>query len=343
MNQNNKDNNSIQDSYGWMIMMCATLYSDIEILELVINAKDARGNKLIDINYEDSKGNTALSFASKIGDEEKMIMLLKNGASLELEEKKNLNFMNEKLRELQNHIDDATSKFINAVFLKNSKLVKYLLENEPVNVNRKIKNTGPTKIYDFIPLIYAAENGCKEIVELLLKMPSININIIDNLGLTPLICAAENGEAEVIDLLLEQPDIDVNIQDYSNRATALIFAAKNGHLEAVKSLLKHFNIDINKQESTAGATALMFSAGKGYKEIVNLLLKHPNIDVNIQNNQGSTALMYAIDNRQNAVIELLLKHLKININIKNNYGITAYGYAEIKKYKDIVKLLEEKF
>ncbi|KAL6589527.1 hypothetical protein U3516DRAFT_921685 [Neocallimastix sp. 'constans'] len=57
--------------YGWMVLKCTVLYSDKEILQRVLNAKDSNGNKLIDVNYQDDLGNTALSIAEETGDEEK--------------------------------------------------------------------------------------------------------------------------------------------------------------------------------------------------------------------------------------------------------------------------------
>jgi hypothetical protein len=54
-----------------MVLKCTVLYSDKEILQRVLNAKDSNGNKLIDVNYQDDLGNTALSIAEETGDEEK--------------------------------------------------------------------------------------------------------------------------------------------------------------------------------------------------------------------------------------------------------------------------------
>ena len=52
------------------------------------------------------------------------------------------------------------------------------------------------------PLFIAAQNGHKEIVQLLLAVPGININAAKDNGCTPLYIAAEKGHKEIVQLLL---------------------------------------------------------------------------------------------------------------------------------------------
>ena len=60
-------------------------------------------------------------------------------------------------------------------------------------------------------LIWAAEGGHAEIVEMLLRRPDAGCNISSNSGRTALSVAARHGHCEVVKLLLEQKDIDPNI------------------------------------------------------------------------------------------------------------------------------------
>jgi ankyrin repeat protein len=71
-------------------------------------------------------------------------------------------------------------------------------------------------------LIYASFNGYKEIVELLLKHPNININtpegihpvnVQNKFGDTALIAASSRLNKEIVELLLKQPNINVEIED----------------------------------------------------------------------------------------------------------------------------------
>ena len=68
--------------------MCTTKYANCEIMQQVLNIRDAKGNRRININAKDKNGDTALSIAAKAGDDEKILLLLKNGADVELAKKK---------------------------------------------------------------------------------------------------------------------------------------------------------------------------------------------------------------------------------------------------------------
>ncbi len=83
-------------------------------------------------------------------------------------------------------------------------------------------------------LIYAFKKGDKEIVEVLLKKPNIDINMKDDNvilifskhmkkcyyilcvyenGSTALIYASQNGYKEIVEVLLKMPTIDINLKD----------------------------------------------------------------------------------------------------------------------------------
>jgi len=60
------------------------------------------------------------------------------------------------------------------------------------------------------PLYIACDHGHREVVEMLLKIPNIDIN---KGSLTPLYAACKNGHVEIVDILLKLPNIDVNKGD----------------------------------------------------------------------------------------------------------------------------------
>ena len=109
MQKNKESFDSSQNAEGQTILMCATKYSDCRIMQQVLNAKDAQGNRLADINARDIHGNTALSIAAELEDIEKMNLLLKNGADVELAKE---NISNRARKKLENLINEP---FLNAV------------------------------------------------------------------------------------------------------------------------------------------------------------------------------------------------------------------------------------
>lgn len=264
MIQNKNDFNAPQNSDGQTILMCATKYTGCKVMQQVLNAKG-----LVDVNVRDIHGNTALSIAAELGDIEKMNLLLENGADVILAKEK---ISNKASRKLCNLINEP---FLKAIYNGDCRKVKSLLENTPVDVNAKLsfsdmsdkrmtmlsqisKYTFGQEADEWVALVCAAQKGYKDIVELLLKQPNIDVNIRDNQGFSALIRAAQERLGEIVELLLEQPNIDVNAQ------------------------------------SNIGITALECAACNGYKEITKMLLRHPNINVNLQGSRGTTVLMGSI-------------------------------------------------
>jgi len=88
---------------------------------------------------------------------------------------------------------------------------------------------------------------------------------------TPLLLAAKNGNRAVMDPLLKA-GADVNART-SNGTTALMFAAASGNTDAVTVLLDH-HADVNAKESVRGLTALMFAAAANRAAVVGVLAKH---------------------------------------------------------------------
>jgi len=174
-------------------------------------------------------------------------------------------------------MNNATEELQRAIMIGCTRMVRFLLEKHHVDVNARIRYTDDPNIAEYIALIWAAEKGYTEIVNLLLKQPNIDINIKNCQGFTALMCAAEQGHKEVVKLLLGHPDINVNIQNNSG-ATALGHAAKNGHKEVVIQLLNHPNININIKTRFA-LTALDAARMSGHNDIVHILL-HPENYIN---------------------------------------------------------------
>ncbi|MBK2026882.1 ankyrin repeat domain-containing protein [Allofrancisella guangzhouensis] len=119
-------------------------------------------------------------------------------------------------------------------------------------------------------LYIACQSGHTEIIDLLLKEGSSDINKARNTGgSTPLYTACQNGHTEIVSLLLKN-GADIN-KARNTGTTPLFIACQNGHIEIVSLLLKN-GADINKTKNT-GTTPLSIARQSGHTEIVNLLEK----------------------------------------------------------------------
>jgi len=230
MKQNGKSFNSPKNQEGWTILMCAIKYADIKIIQQILNAKDHKGNRLINIDAKDHNGNTALSIAVDTGDEKKILLLMTSGANIDLASTKCSNKARKKLKNLHINIQNANIEFIRTILMGNFERAKQLLENTPVEVNAIVSNPDQTLYYDTTALICAAKKGHMKLVELLLKHPYIDVNLRDFLGVPPLMYAVEKGYTKVVELFLKQPYIDVNIKN-NDGVTALMWAAEGDLLK----------------------------------------------------------------------------------------------------------------
>jgi len=353
-----------------LMCACATQYANCNVIKWILNEKDTKGNKIINVNAKDKNGNTALTFAAQTDDEKKMMLLYKNNANIKLAIEKAPHMVREKLENFSEQVQRARNDFIKAVFSMNYPKAKSLFKNNLVDVNLKVTEYGNTL------LMSAAQFGLKEAVKLLLEHPDIGVNICDDIGITALMCGSINGYTEIVEMLLNH-GADVNLQDTRQRFSALMCAAEKGHEKIVKMLLNHganVNVQANK-----GQTALILAEyfghlgngqiKDGHMKVINHLLKH-GADVNIKDADGDSALMIAVsqgcekvvhqilefskadDNNKNLalmaaavhghekIVRMLLSH-KPNVNSKNMFGITTLMHAIKSENIEIIKLLLE--
>lgn len=174
-----------------------------------------------------------------------------------------------------------------------------LLEDSKV----EFQGLNATDIYGRTPLIWAAENGHAEVVELLLEAGA-NIEAKDErFGQSPLICGARKGYTEVIEVLLKA-GANTEAQDEVFRQSPLIWAAENGLGAAIELLLKAGAI-IETKDEAFGYSLLVWAAENGLAEATELLLKAgANIEADIG---GKSPLLYATVNEHAEAVKLLLK------------------------------------
>ncbi|OBT60884.1 hypothetical protein VE03_09675 [Pseudogymnoascus sp. 23342-1-I1] len=198
------------------------------------------------------------------------------------------------------------------------------------NAEVNLKDT----LYCQTPLSWAAEMGQEAVVKLLL-VNSAEINSQDNSGRTPLSWAAEMGQEAVFKLLLEKVP-DTNIQDAHTQA--LSYAAENGH-EAISKLLLANYADVNLKDAWLGRTPLSWAAANGQEAVARLLLGN-NAEVDSEDNGGKTALSLAVITGEEAIVKLLLVH-NAKVDLEDKFGRTPLEYAIRGEHEAIAKLILE--
>jgi TonB family protein len=168
----------------------------------------------------------------------------------------------------------------------------------------------------------AANTGDLAMAKALLKDDPVLVYSRNINGRTPLHHAAQNGHKDVAELLLANK-AEINAKDNSGYMP-LHMAARYNHKDVVELLLAK-KADINAK-GTAGDTPLHVAAAEGYKDIVELLLAG-KADVNAKTVVGITPLDRADWNGRKDVVELLRQSGGVN-GATGLYAPTIPGVKE---------------
>ncbi|KAL7903818.1 ankyrin repeat-containing domain protein [Trichoderma velutinum] len=238
-------------------------------------------------------------------------------------------------------------------------LLETLVENEDINSHEdKDGNT---------PLMIAAKNGRKEIVQLLLTkyVNNVNINAENTSGDTPLSYAAEyrhkdvveillqytkaiwppvyqraasrvaaKGHEDMLNLLLGNDNIGSNEKDRYG-SYAIISAAKCGKTTIVKHLLGRSDINLSPD---ACHVASIEGTIKGHINVIELLLERNDFDINAVDRKKRSLLIEAALYSRADIMKKLLARNDINVNISSK-NQTALDVAMDYRYDKVVKLL----
>lgn len=194
------------------------------------------------------------------------------------------------------------------------------------------------------PLHWAAENGCTEVVELLLGTKQADLTMRDfEKGWEPLYWAIQNDHAGVVNLLLPDSSLeDTNMEDKTDE-TPMLFAAQAGSTKVVELLLTTDTIDLNVEDERMGAIALHWAVVCGHTEVFSLLLsKTKSGDINAKTRDGRTALHLAAEYSRPDIVKLLLETRQVDLKAKDEQlGWTALhcAIAATTDNVDVAKLL----
>lgn len=188
------------------------------------------------------------------------------------------------------------------------------------------------------PLHIACSMGYVEIVDLLLRMPQLDVNASGSDGRTPLIAAICARHEMVAQLLLAQHDIAPNCADTEGN-TALHHAIANGDHAMLKRLLDCPMVDIHT--TTPDGLAPIAQAGaEGDVSLVEALLEKMTNNREIVKHACSMVLFMAARNGHNKVVELMVKKYRSDPNVSGHAsGILPLCVAAHYGQTETVKLL----
>ncbi|KAK4446795.1 ankyrin repeat-containing domain protein [Podospora aff. communis PSN243] len=267
------------------------------------------------VNMGDRYGRTPLSYAAMSGNVAIAKMLLKAGARASLEDKLGMTPLS-------------------YAILNGNETVITLLERKEDK-----KSSAESTMQKM--LLSAAGMGDGMLVMRLLRTKRVDVNGVDERGLTPLDRAIENtGEVDLettglISVAAQHGSKDV-IERLLERGgrTPLSWAAIKGHVDIVQLLLDSKKVDIDPRDSE-GRTPLSHASQWEHSDIMQLLLITEKVDINSRDSGGRTPLSRAASGYgREAAVKLLLETGKVDVDSKDSHGRTpltwAAGYGNVE-------------
>ncbi|CAG2228617.1 unnamed protein product [Mytilus edulis] len=287
----------------------------------------------IDINFRNSKRDTALLWASRWGHLETVSYLLDLKADCMLENDKNSTALHWAVR--YEHID----------------VVRFLLTKGKADANKE-RLQGLV-----VPIVLAAALGNVRIAEVLLENGA-NPNHMIRSGETPLHVAAKEGNASVIAVLLHHK-ADVDRQD-DNGNTPLINAAANDHLRCIDLLMKA-GADATVKNHM-GYDSWHFALQSENDEVLQIVCKHarnfkiPHLTAAKLGKDHKIKVLYKsgfnikeVDDDSNSLVHyascfdqhhvIAGFHSYVDINMVNKKGNTALHIACLKGHVQSIQTL----
>ncbi len=182
-------------------------------------------------------------------------------------------------------------------------------------------------------LVMAVMDKHAAIAEMLLKRGA-DANATGPFNKTVLMWAAENGDVETVNLLLDR-NVDVNLKDTWFSGTALMRAAERGHGEIVDLLLSNY-ADVNARNKN-GDTALTLAVRSGSPRVVNSLIVG-GAEIDAKNANWDTALGLAVKKPDEALVDLLLRK-GADPNVRDRSGVSLLEIASATGDRRDVTLL----
>lgn len=161
-----------------------------------------------------------------------------------------------------------------------------------------------------------------------------DLNVPDERGWTPLMKAAYNGQKDIVQFLTDHKELKINEKN-DGGFSALMLAASGGHRDIVELLIdRGANIDEGNED---GDSALMLAILKDQKDIAELLIDR-GANINKRNHWGSSPFMLAVIENRKDFVELLIDR-GVNIEERNKDGDTPLIAASSRDRKGIAELL----
>ena len=159
-----------------------------------------------------------------------------------------------------------------------------------------------TQVFGCLPQHAAVRQGNFDVIDLLLKHKSVNMNAASRTSKTPISYAAIFGHSDIVELLVRELGSDAaKVPDKEGR-TPLSWAAGKGNNDVVELLMREVSNDTVDLPDVKGRTPLSHAAGRGNRKVVDRLLQSSVVSPLSRDRTGRTPLSYAASRGQASTV-----------------------------------------
>ena len=190
------------------------------------------------------------------------------------------------------------------------------------------------------PMFLREPSQHNKIIELLVcEMPGdLDVNMVhrQEFDRTALMLAARLGHVEMVQILLRNQSINLDVQDV-NGMTALYLAAREDHYQITELLLQS-GASIDIVDFHAGRSPLRCAAERNLSDMVDLLLLQNDADPALKDREGGTAALRAVNRGAKEALEVMMQY-PIDTTCADEDGQSLLHGAARNGYRDIAALL----
>ena len=165
-----------------------------------------------------------------------------------------------------------------------------------------------------------------EVIRLLAATGEVNWNIGDLAGNTPLHLALFGGDFEVAGIIMKQDNVDFSLRA-SLGWTVAMAAVYGESTRCVELLAQQENCNSWNIPSDDGNTPLMEAIKWKNKDILKILLNCPRVDLNLLDKDGNSAVMKAIKEEKLVLARLLIRCSRVDLGTRDRNGASLQRIA----------------
>lgn len=177
-----------------------------------------------------------------------------------------------------------------------------------------------------------------KLVKLYLRS-GIDLDKVDNKGISPLCYAAFLGNTDIVKLLLKE-NVNINVKNLSDGFTPIFCGVRSNKPEILDAFVSN-GVDVNRRcDEENGITPLHYAAMLGKEASVSFLIKN-GANVNIHDVAGRTPLHYAVLQKKIVILHMLL-NANADFNLRDDAGSTPFDIAMQSGNSQYVNLLRKR-